>query len=68
MSVKRTSVHPKSYDTPGCVVIAHFRHLVKRFCETFFNLFFKKVLQLFFNYAIIIIVNEREKEKHLQKK
>ena len=67
MSVKRTSVHPKSCDTPGCVVITHFRHLVKRFCETFFILFFKKVLQLFFNYAIIIIVNEKGKKKFTKK-
>ena len=63
VGVKRTFVHPKSYDTPGCVVIAHFRHLVKRFCETFFILFLQKVLQLFFNYAIIIIVNEKGKKK-----
>lgn len=63
VSVKRTPVRPKSYDTPGCVVIAYFLEFVKRFCETFLNLFLQKVLQLFFNCAIIIIVNEKGKKK-----
>lgn len=67
VSVKRTSVCPKSYDTPGCVVIAHSRHLVKCFCKTFLKLFLQKVLQLFFNCAIIIIVNEKERKRFTKK-
>lgn len=40
-------------DTPGCVAIPYFFYFVKRFNETFFKKFFKKVLQLSFFYAII---------------